>query len=149
MAENVTGFTPDLSEAESKNSVVEREIDVVSNEKRQNENRPFGQSNGMMLKQFYPEGHPYRWPVIGSIADLHGATVDDIKQFYRKYYAPNNATLVVAGDFDRREVRAIKAKETTTITIRQTLVTSVKIEKSQETKEHDDVKVIIVLVPRG
>ena len=75
---------------------LEREIDVVSNEKRQNENRPFGQSNGMMLKQFYPEGHPYRWPVIGSIADLHGATVDDIKQFYRKYYAPNNATLVVA-----------------------------------------------------
>ena len=81
---------------------LEREIDVVSNEKRQNENRPFGQSNGMMLKQFYPEGHPYRWPVIGSIADLHGVTVDDIKQFYRKYYAPNNATLVVAGDFDRR-----------------------------------------------
>ena len=89
---------------------LEREIDVVSNEKRQNENRPFGQSNGMMLKQFYPEGHPYRWPVIGSIADLHGATVDDITQFYRKYYAPNNATLVVAGDFDRREVEAMIRK---------------------------------------
>ena len=89
---------------------LEREIDVVSNEKRQNENRPFGQSNGMMLKQFYPEGHPYSWPVIGSIADLHGATVDDIKQFYRKYYAPNNATLVVAGDFDRREVEAMIRK---------------------------------------
>ena len=89
---------------------LEREIDVVSNEKRQNENRPFGQSNGMMLKQFYPEGHPYRWPVIGSIADLHGATLDDIKQFYRKYYAPNNATLVVAGDFDRREVEAMIRK---------------------------------------
>ena len=89
---------------------LEREIVVVSNEKRQNENRPFGQSNGMMLKQFYPEGHPYRWPVIGSIADLHGATVDDIKQFYRKYYAPNNATLVVAGDFDRREVEAMIRK---------------------------------------
>ena len=89
---------------------LEREIDVVSNEKRQNENRPFGQSNGMMLKQFYPEGHPYRWPVIGSIADLHGVTVDDIKQFYRKYYAPNNATLVVAGDFDRREVEAMIRK---------------------------------------
>ena len=82
---------------------LEREIDVVSNEKRQNENRPFGQSNGMMLKQFYPEGHPYRWPVIG-------ATVDDIKQFYRKYYAPNTATLVVAGDFDRREVEAMIRK---------------------------------------
>ena len=89
---------------------LEREIDVVSNAKRQNENRPFGQSNGMMLKQFYPEGHPYRWPVIGSIADLHGVTVDDIKQFYRKYYAPNNATLVVAGDFDRREVEAMIRK---------------------------------------
>ena len=52
-------------------------------------------------------------------------------------------------DFDRKEVRAINAKETVTITVRQTITTSVKIEKSQETKEHDDVEVIIVLVPRG
>ena len=52
-------------------------------------------------------------------------------------------------DFDRREVGAIKAKETATITIKQTLITSIKIEKSTETKEHGDVEVIIVLVPRG
>lgn len=52
-------------------------------------------------------------------------------------------------DFDRKEVRAINAKETVTITVRQTITTSIKIEKSTETKEHDDVSVIIVLVPRG
>ena len=52
-------------------------------------------------------------------------------------------------DSDRREVGAIKAKETATITIKQTLITSIKIEKSTETKEHGDVEVIIVLVPRG
>lgn len=52
-------------------------------------------------------------------------------------------------DSNGKEVRAIKAKETATITIRQTLVTSIKIEKSTETKEHGDVEVIIVLVPRG
>lgn len=52
-------------------------------------------------------------------------------------------------DFDRKEVRAINAKETVTITVRQTITTSIKIEKSTETKEHDDVSVIVVLVPRG
>ena len=65
---------------------LEREIDVVSNEKRQGENCPFGQSYALMLKYFYPEGHPYSWPVIGSIADLRSATVEDVKEFYRTYY---------------------------------------------------------------
>ena len=81
---------------------LEREIDVVSNEKRQGENCPFGQSYALMLKYFYPEGHPYSWPVIGSIADLRSATVEDVKEFYRTYYGPNNATLVVAGDLIKR-----------------------------------------------
>lgn len=89
---------------------LEREIDVVSNEKRQNENRPFGQSYGIRLKHFYPEGHPYRWPVIGSVADLRGATVEDIKEFYRTFYGPGNATLVVAGDFDRKKVKEMVLK---------------------------------------
>ena len=89
---------------------LEREIDVVSNEKRQGENCPFGQSYALMLKYFYPEGHPYSWPVIGSIADLRGATVEDVKEFYRTYYGPNNATLVVAGDFDREKTKEAIAK---------------------------------------
>lgn len=89
---------------------LEREIDVVSNEKRQGENCPFGQSYALMLKYFYQEGHPYSWPVIGSIADLRGATVEDVKEFYRTYYGPNNATLVVAGDFNREKTKELIGK---------------------------------------
>jgi len=89
---------------------LEREIDVVSNEKRQGENCPFGQSYALMLKYFYPEGHPYSWPVIGSIADLRSATVEDVKEFYRTYYGPNNATLVVAGDFNREKTKELIGK---------------------------------------
>lgn len=89
---------------------LEREIDVMSNEKRQGENCPFGQSYALMLKYFYPEGHPYSWPVIGSIADLRSATVEDVKEFYRTYYGPNNATLVVAGDFNREKTKELIGK---------------------------------------
>lgn len=89
---------------------LEREIDVVSNEKRQGENCPFGQSYALMLKYFYPEGHPYSWPVIGSIADLRSATVEDVKEFYRTYYGPNNATLVVAEDFNREKTKELIGK---------------------------------------
>ena len=88
----------------------ERDIDVVSNEKRQGKNCPFGQSYALMLKYFYPEGHPYSWPVIGSIADLRSATVEDVKEFYRTYYGPNNATLVVAGDFNREKTKELIGK---------------------------------------
>ena len=63
-----------------------------------------------MLKYFYPEGHPYSWPVIGSIADLRSATVEDVKEFYRTYYGPNNATLVVAGDFNREKTKELIGK---------------------------------------
>ncbi len=89
------------------------EIDVVSNEKRQGENCPFGQSYALMLKYFYPEGHPYSWPVIGSIADLRSATVEDVKEFYRTYYGPNNATLVVAGDFNREKTKELAIRNRT------------------------------------
>ena len=82
----------------------------MSNEKRQGENCPFGQSYALMLKYFYPEGHPYSWPVIGSIADLRSATVEDVKEFYRTYYGPNNATLVVAGDFNREKTKELIGK---------------------------------------
>ena len=80
---------------------LEREIDVVSNEKRQNyDSQPYGHSSTIMAKDMFPAGHPYSWTTIGEIADLKSATLDDVKEFYRTYYVPNNATLVLAGDFD-------------------------------------------------
>jgi zinc protease len=79
--------------------------DVVKNERRQSyENRPYGLAFETMLEALYPEGHPYRHPVIGSMHDLSAATLDDAKEFFRTYYAPGNASLAVAGDVSTDEV---------------------------------------------
>jgi zinc protease len=80
--------------------------DVVKNERRQNyDNRPYGRANETILGALYPAGHPYSWPTIGSMADLGAATLGDVKGFFRTYYAPNNASLVIAGDFDGDSVK--------------------------------------------
>lgn len=89
---------------------LEREIDVVSNEKRQRESGPYGHHENLLVKYMYPEGHPYSWTVIGEIKDLQSATVEDVKEFYRKYYTPANATLVIAGDFDKVDTKALVEK---------------------------------------
>lgn len=87
---------------------VDLQRDVVKNERRQSyENQPYGMVADYMPKLMYPAGHPYAWPVIGSMTDLSAASVDDVKDFFRRYYAPNNATLVVAGDVKADEVRAL------------------------------------------
>jgi zinc protease len=75
--------------------------DIVKNERRQRvDNQPYGRAGELMAAAIYPAGHPYSWPVIGSMQDLAAATVDDVKKFFRLYYAPNNTTLVVSGDFN-------------------------------------------------
>ena len=81
---------------------------VVMNEKRQSvDNAPYGHNNALILKNAFPEGHPYSWTVIGEMEDLMNATVEDVKAFHRKFYSPNNATLVVAGDISKNEVKAM------------------------------------------
>src|SRR3712207_298987 len=80
--------------------------DVVKNERRQSyDNRPYGPANETIVAALYPPNHPYSWPTIGSMADLSAASLDDVRTFFRTYYAPNNASLTVAGDFDRDSVR--------------------------------------------
>ncbi len=84
---------------------VDLQRDVVKNERRQSyENQPYGLSTETILGMLYPARHPYSWPVIGSMADLSAASVEDVKDFFRRYYAPNNASLVVAGDVQPAEV---------------------------------------------
>jgi zinc protease len=73
---------------------------VVQNEKRQGDNRPYSQVGFIMDKLMYPENHPYNWQVIGSMEDLANASIQDAINFHNKYYGPSNATLVVSGDFD-------------------------------------------------
>ncbi|MDD4032849.1 MAG: insulinase family protein, partial [Bacteroidales bacterium] len=90
---------------------LKREIDVVVNEKRQTQdNRAYGYTNDVVLKNLYPKGHPYSWTVIGEMADLKGATIEDVKKFYNTYYGTNNATLVIAGDYDTEEVKKLVEK---------------------------------------
>jgi zinc protease len=83
---------------------------VVKNEKRQSENRPYGYTTHILGKLLYPEGHPYNWTVIGSMEDLTLATLKDVHGFHGKWYRPNNATLVVAGDFDWEQTKQLIEK---------------------------------------
>ncbi|MBN2423700.1 MAG: insulinase family protein, partial [Calditrichaceae bacterium] len=78
--------------------------DVVINEKRQRyDNRPYGQTSYVIDKNLFPENHPYNWQVIGSTEDVANASLEDIRNFFKKWYGPNNATLVIAGDFDKAQ----------------------------------------------
>jgi len=80
--------------------------DIVKNERRQSyDNQPNGRDGEVISLAMYPNGHPHSWPVIGAMNDLTGATVDDVKRFFRLYYAPNNATLVVVGDIDKTQTK--------------------------------------------
>jgi len=84
---------------------------VVQNEKRQSyDNQPYGFTSWVVAKYLYPKGHPYSWTVIGEMDDLKNATVDDVKAFHNTYYLPNNATLVLAGDFDVKEAKKLIEK---------------------------------------
>jgi zinc protease len=75
--------------------------DVVKNERRQSyENRPYGMAHLLMQPAVFPKPHPYNWPTIGTPEDLDAASLEDVKAFFRRYYAPNNASLALAGDFD-------------------------------------------------
>lgn len=83
---------------------------VVQNEKRQGENQPYGQVWTLLGKAVYPEGHPYHHTTIGSMADLNAASLDDVKNWFRTWYGPNNAVLVLAGDIDLATAKEKVAK---------------------------------------
>src|SRR6476469_5904754 len=90
---------------------VDAQRDVVKNERRQAyENRPYGMAEILLGEMLYPEGHPYHWPVIGYMEDLSAASYDDVVAFFRKYYAPVNASLVVAGDLETASARKLIEK---------------------------------------
>jgi zinc protease len=90
---------------------VDAQRDVVKNERRQSyENRPYGAADLLLNEMLYPENHPYHWPVIGYMPDLTAASYEDVVAFFRKYYAPSNASLVVAGDLDPANARRLVEK---------------------------------------
>ncbi|RFN57900.1 M16 family metallopeptidase [Marixanthomonas ophiurae] len=85
--------------------------EVVQNEKRQRvDNNPYGHTGWVIDKNIYPEGHPYNWQVIGELKDLQNSTIEDVREFYDRFYGPNNATLVLAGDFETAEAKEMIEK---------------------------------------
>src|SRR2546426_5374335 len=85
--------------------------DVVSNEKRQNyDNRPYGSSGLRLCDLFFPKPHPYYECVIGDIADIQAASVQDLRQFFTTWYGPQNASLAIVGDFDPKVARELVEK---------------------------------------
>jgi zinc protease len=81
--------------------------DIVKNERREAiDNQPYGRAFEIMAQATYPASHPYSWDVIGSMADLSAATEEDVKNFFRLYYAPNNAFVAIVGDFDPAQAKA-------------------------------------------
>ena len=87
-------------------ALVNGQRDVVKNERRQSvENAPYGRADVRMDELLYPKGHPYSWPTIGYMEDLTAASDEDVREFFRKYYAPGNASLVIAGDIDTADAR--------------------------------------------
>ncbi|MFA5819749.1 MAG: pitrilysin family protein [Bacteroidales bacterium] len=84
---------------------------VVQNEKRESvDNAAYGFNSGLIAKNLYPKGHPYSWTVIGEMEDLASASVENVRAFHKKFYAPNNATLVISGDINTEEVKALVEK---------------------------------------
>jgi zinc protease len=90
---------------------VNSQRDVVKNERRQSyENRPYGMADLELDKMLWPPTHPYSWPVIGYMEDLSAASHTDVQEFFKRYYAPNNASLVIAGDIDLDRTQALVEK---------------------------------------
>lgn len=89
-------------------SKLDTQRDIVKNERRQGvDNVPYGRAEETIYAALYPPSHPYSWDVIGSMEDLSAATLDDVQSFFRTYYAPNNATIAIAGDFEPDSVRQL------------------------------------------
>jgi zinc protease len=92
-------------------ATVDAQREVVKNERRQNyENEPYGMVDVKLGEMMYPENHPYHWPVIGYMPDLTAASYDDVVAFFKTYYSPSNASLVVAGDIEPARARALVEK---------------------------------------
>jgi zinc protease len=81
--------------------------DIVQNERRQNtDNQPYGRAFEIITTAVFPQSHPFSWPVVGYLSDLQKAGVDDVKEFFRQYYTPSNATLAIVGDFEPAQAKA-------------------------------------------
>lgn len=105
-ADRMGFLLPALTEERLKN-----QIDVVKNERRQNyDDAPYGLALEEILKLLYPPEHPYSWPTIGFHKDLSSANLEDMVEFFEKYYVPSNSSICIGGDFDKEETKKLIEK---------------------------------------
>ena len=122
--------------------------DVVRNERRQSvENRPYGLAEEMLVQTVFPQGHPYYGDVIGSHEDIQAVKLEDVNRFFRQYYAPNNASLAIVGDFEPAHTKALVEKYFGTLK-RGPAVPSVETETPPITAERRRVVTARVELPR-
>ena len=122
--------------------------DVVRNERRQSvENQPYGLAEEALVQTLFPKGHPYYGNVIGSHEDIQAVQLDDVRRFFRQYYAPNNASLAIVGDYDPAQVKALVQKYFGTLK-RGPAVPPIKAETPKITSERRKVVPSRVELPR-
>jgi zinc protease len=122
--------------------------DIVQNERRQGiDNQPYGRSNEIMQAALYPSANPYSWPVVGYLTDLQAASLEDVKNFFRLYYAPSNATISIVGDFEPAQAKQWIAKYFTDLP-RGKRITRPTVRPPQITREKRLVFEDRVQVPR-
>jgi zinc protease len=122
--------------------------DVVRNERRQSvENQPYGLAEEQLVQSLFPAKHPYYGNVIGSHEDIQAAKLDDVRRFFRQYYAPNNASLAIVGDFDPAATKALVGKYFATLK-RGPAVPPIKAETPKITTERRKTVTARVELPR-
>ena len=89
---------------------LDKQRDVVKNEKRTGESRPYAKMYDYILRGLFPKGHPYRWNTIGSMEDLDQANLEDVKAWFTQYYGASNAVLTISGDVSNKQALALTKK---------------------------------------
>jgi zinc protease len=121
------------------------QIDVVRNERLERyDNQPYGLAWEIIIKNLYPEGHPYSWPTIGSVDDINSYTLEDITEFFNSYYSPSNACLTIAGNFGRANAKELIDKYFSDIESKTTphnlFIPAVKLKKEKVIKKKENVQ---------
>ena len=124
---------------------LDNQKDVVMNERRQNyDNQPYGLAWEILFSNLYPENHPYYWPTIGWMKDIEKFELDDVKKFFKTFYSPNNASLVIGGKFNEQTATELVKKYFNEITssnnIPKIIVPKVSLTENKEIVHKDDVQ---------
>jgi zinc protease len=122
---------PSLTQEKLKN-----QVDVVRNERLERyDNQPYGLAWEKIINNLYPEGHPYSWPTIGYIDDMNSYTLEDVTDFFKTYYSPSNACLIIAGNFDRENAKELVEKYFSDVESKNTpvnmFIPPIKLEKDK------------------